>query len=83
MHSLGIAQWNFTRRDHSGNPRRVSELGLVSYGAATQAIWLKNFISRLLVVDSISRPIKIFCDNNLLCSFQRTITVQKVQSTSS
>ena len=41
------------------------------YGVATQAIWLKNFISGLLVVDSISRPIKIFCDNNIAVFFSK------------
>ena len=30
MHSLGIVQWNFTRRDHPGNPRRVSGSGPVT-----------------------------------------------------
>ena len=39
------------------------------YGAATQAIWLKNFIYGWLVVDSISRPIKIFCDNSVVVLF--------------
>ena len=29
VHSLEIVQWNFTRRDHPGNPGRVSGLGLV------------------------------------------------------
>ena len=28
-YSLGIVQWNFTRRDHPGNPWRVSGSGLV------------------------------------------------------
>ena len=41
------------------------------YGATTQAIWLKNFIYGLLVVDSISRPIKIFCDNNAVVFFSK------------
>ena len=30
VHSLGIVQWNFTRRDHLGNPGRVSGSGLVN-----------------------------------------------------
>ena len=30
MHSLGIVQWNSTRRDHPGNSGRVSESGLVT-----------------------------------------------------
>ena len=29
-YSLGIVQWDFTRRDHPGNPRRVSGSGLVN-----------------------------------------------------
>ena len=29
MHSLGIVQWNSTRRDHPGNPRRVFGSGPV------------------------------------------------------
>ena len=41
------------------------------YGAATQEIWLKDFISRLLVVDSITRPIKIFCDNSAAMFFSK------------
>ena len=30
VHSLGIVQWNFTRRDHPGNPGGVSGSGPVS-----------------------------------------------------
>ena len=29
-YSLGIVQWDFTRRDHLGNPGRVSGSGLVN-----------------------------------------------------
>ena len=31
MHSLGIVQWNSTRRDHPGNPGRVSGSGPVMF----------------------------------------------------
>ena len=30
VHSLGIVQWNSTRRDHPGNPGGVSGLGPVN-----------------------------------------------------
>ena len=30
MHSLGIVQWNSTRRDHPGNPGGVSGSGPVT-----------------------------------------------------
>ena len=33
------------------------------YDATRQAVWLKNFIPALRVVDSISRPITMHCDN--------------------
>ena len=33
------------------------------FEASSQGIWLKNFITGLKIVDSISRPIKMYCDN--------------------
>ncbi|CAI9784971.1 unnamed protein product [Fraxinus pennsylvanica] len=41
------------------------------YGATIQAIWLKNFISGLKVVDSISRSVTIYCDNSAAMFFSR------------
>ena len=39
------------------------------YEATTQALWLINFIGGLKIVDSIARPIKIFCDNRATIFF--------------
>jgi hypothetical protein len=33
------------------------------YEAVQQAMWLKKFVSDLRVVDSIERPLKLYCDN--------------------
>ena len=41
------------------------------YGGASQAMWLKNFIYGLLIIDSISRPIKIYCDNSASIFFTK------------
>ena len=41
------------------------------YEATCHAIWLQNFISTLEVVYSISRPLKLFCDNFTVVSFFR------------
>ena len=41
------------------------------YEATCHAIWLQNFISALQVVHSISRPLKLFCDNPATVSFSR------------
>ena len=35
------------------------------------AIWLQNFISTLEVVHSITRPLKLSCDNSSVVSFSR------------
>ena len=33
------------------------------FEATSHGVWLKSFISGLRVVDSISRPLKLYCDN--------------------
>ena len=49
MHSLGIVQWDSTRRDHPGNPGRVSGSGPV--------ITLERCSSSMLVESSSSLSI--------------------------
>ena len=44
---------------------------VVCYEATSHVIWLWNFISALEVVHSISRPLKLFCDNSAVVSFFR------------
>ena len=33
--------------------------------ATSHGVWIKIFISRLRIIDSISRSLKIFCDNSV------------------
>ena len=33
------------------------------FEASSQGIWLKSFISRLWIVDSKSKPLRVYCDN--------------------
>jgi hypothetical protein len=42
---------------------------IACYEAVGQAIWLKNFIPGLRVVDSISRPLTLYCDNKAVIFF--------------
>ena len=44
---------------------------MACYEATCHAIWLQNFISALEVVHSISRPLKLLCDNSTSISFSR------------
>ncbi|RVW91887.1 Retrovirus-related Pol polyprotein from transposon TNT 1-94 [Vitis vinifera] len=41
------------------------------YEACCHAMWMWNFISALGVVDSISRPLKLFCDNSAAVAFSK------------
>ena len=41
------------------------EAEFVSYfEASSHGVWLKSFISGLRIVDSISRPLTLYCDNS-------------------
>ena len=44
---------------------------MACHEATCHAIWLRNFISALEVVHSISRLLKLFCDNPAVVSFSR------------
>ena len=35
-----------------------------SFEATSHDVWLKSFVSELRVVDSISRPLKLYCDKS-------------------
>ena len=37
---------------------------IACYAAATHAVWLRNLVTGLRVMDSIARPLRIFCDNS-------------------
>ncbi|KAK3015385.1 hypothetical protein RJ639_005886 [Escallonia herrerae] len=41
------------------------------FPASCHGVWLKNFITGLKVVDTISRPLKIFCDNQAVVFFSK------------
>ena len=42
---------------------------MACYEATSHAIWLQNFFLALEVIHSISRPLKLFCDNSAIVSF--------------
>jgi hypothetical protein len=41
------------------------------YEATIHAVWLRNFIKAIKVVDSIHRPLQIFCDNSAAVFFSK------------
>ena len=44
---------------------------VVYFKAIIQANWLRNFISGLGIVDSIARPLKMYCDNSATIFFSK------------
>ena len=36
-----------------------------------QAVWLINFVTEMRIIDSVKRPLKIFCDNNAAVFFSK------------
>ena len=42
---------------------------VVCYEATCHAIWLRNFDSGLHVIDSIMRPLRMYCDNSAAVRF--------------
>ena len=49
----------------------MEEENVACYEATCHAIWMRNFISSLDVVHSISRSLKFFYDNSAIVSFSR------------
>lgn len=41
------------------------------YEATCHTIWLRNFVSGLHVIDSIMRPLRIYCDNSVVVRFSK------------
>ncbi|KAJ9561274.1 hypothetical protein OSB04_006434 [Centaurea solstitialis] len=59
----GAISWKSSKQDTIADSTTEVEY-IASSDAAKEAIWLRNFISDLRVVASISRPVDIYCDNS-------------------
>jgi len=64
----GVVSWRSAK--HTLTATCTIEVEFVSYFEATShGLWMKKFISELRVVDSISRPLKMYCDNSVVVFF--------------
>ncbi|KAJ9539037.1 hypothetical protein OSB04_031770 [Centaurea solstitialis] len=59
----GAISWKSSKQDTIADSTTEAEY-IAASDAAKEAVWLRNFLSDLRVVASISRPIDIFCDNS-------------------
>lgn len=66
----GAISWRSIKQSITASSTMEAEF-IACYGATSQALWLRNFIAGLRVVDSISRPMRIFCDNSAAVYFSK------------
>jgi len=59
----GVASWKFAKWTHVASSTMAIEV-VACYEASNHGIWLRNFVTRLHVVNDIKKPLKIYCDNN-------------------
>jgi hypothetical protein len=58
----GAISWSSSKQTIMTSSMMYAEF-VACYEAVGQAMWLKKFVPDLRVVDSIERPLKLYCDN--------------------
>ena len=59
----GAVSWRSTKQTLIATSTMKVEF-MSCFEVTSHGVWLKSFISGFRVVDSISRPLKIYCDNS-------------------
>ena len=62
MLASGAVSWRSAKQTLTATSTMEAEF-VSCFEATSHGVWLKSFISSLKVVDSISRPLKMYCDN--------------------
>jgi len=66
----GTISWKSVKQTLTATSTMEAEY-IACYEATCQAMWLKNLISYFKVVESISRPLVIYCDNTVVVPFSQ------------
>ncbi|TQE08813.1 hypothetical protein C1H46_005584 [Malus baccata] len=70
MFNEGAISWRSAKQTMISTSTMEAEF-VACFEGMKQAVWLKNFVSELKLVDSIQRPVKMFCDNNSAVFFSK------------
>jgi hypothetical protein len=65
---IGAISWRSCKQTITTSSTMYAEF-IACYEAVGQAVWLKIFIPSLRVVDSISKPLTLYCDNKAVVFF--------------
>ena len=63
MLARGDISWKSAKQTLIASSTMAAEF-IACFKASNHGIWLQNFVTRLRIVNTIERPLKIFCDNN-------------------
>ena len=50
---------------------------IVCFTVVTHVVWLRNLMTRLSIMDSIARPLRILCDNNIVVFYTKNNKTSK------
>ena len=68
--SRGVISWRSTKQTFVASSTMEAQF-VACYEVTTQPLWLRNFIIGLMIIDSISRHLRIFCDNSAVVFFSK------------
>lgn len=68
MLAEGPISWRSHKQTLTASSTMEAEF-VACYEATCHAIWLRNFVSGLHVVDSIMKPLRLYCDNDAAVHF--------------
>ena len=66
----GAISWKSAKESVIASSTMEAEF-VACFEATIHALWLRNFISGLEVVDTITKPLKIYCDNSAAVFFSK------------
>lgn len=66
----GAVSWKSAKQTVIATSTMEAEF-IACFEGMKQAVWLKNFLTDLKVVNSVQRPVKMYCDNNSAVFFAK------------
>jgi len=62
MLASGVVSWRSAKQTLTTSSTMAVEF-VAWYKASNHGIWLRNFVTRLQIMEGIERPLKLYCDN--------------------
>ena len=82
MMASGAILWRSVKQTLTATSTMKAEF-VSCFGATSHGVWLKSIISELKIVDTISRPLRIFYDNSVVVFMAKNNKKMKVKVSTS